>query len=153
MRCAVISMKDYAAEQKISYEAVRKQVNRYRSELEDHIVKQGRTQYLDDDAVAFLDERRQENPIIILESSKDEEIQRLSNENKALLLKLTEVQDKLVRSQETISELQTEKLQLQQEKILLLEEKKEPEPAPHGEEDPASAAVKKSWWKSLFKRK
>ena len=144
----MISLKDYAAEKGISYEAVRKQVNRYRSELDGHILKENRTQYLDDEAVAFLDEKRQGNPIVIMESSKDEEIQRLSNENKALLLKLTEVQDKLVRSQETISELQTEKLQLQQEKILLLEERKDQDP--HGEEDPAAA--KRSWWQSLFRR-
>jgi len=128
----VLSLKEYATNKGISYEAVRKQVKRYKSELEGHISKVNRTQYLDDEAVAFLDTKRQENPVILLQVDKDEEIQRLSNENKRLLLRVAELQDALLREKDTVKELQTEK-------IALLEAKQEQE-----------AVKKKSWWERLF---
>lgn len=125
-------MREYAAQKGVSYEAVRKQVNRYKKQLEGHISKVSRTQYLDDEAVAFLDGKRQESPVILLQMDKDEEIQRLSDENKALLVKVAELQDALLREKDTVKELQTEK-------IALLEAKQEQE-----------AAKKKSWWERLF---
>lgn len=128
----MVSMRDYAAQKGVSYEAVRKQVNRYKKELEGHITKVSRTQYLDDEAVAFLDGKRQENPVILLQVDKDEEIQRLHDENKALLLKVAELQDALLKEKDTVKELQTEK-------IALLEAKQEQE-----------AAKRKSWWERLF---
>lgn len=54
----MISLKDYAKNKNVSYEAVRKQVNCYKTELERHIHKVNRTQYLDDEAVPFLDSKR-----------------------------------------------------------------------------------------------
>lgn len=125
-------MREYAAQKGVSYEAVRKQVNRYKKELEGHITKVSRTQYLDDEAVAFLDGKRQENPVILLQVDKDEEIQRLHDENKALLLKVAELQDALLKEKDTVKELQTEK-------IALLEAKQEQE-----------AVKRKSWWERLF---
>lgn len=128
----MVSMREYAAQKGVSYEAVRKQVSRYKKELEGHITKVSRTQYLDDEAVAFLDGKRQENPVILLQMDKDEEIQRLHDENKALLLKVAELQDALLKEKDTVKELQTEK-------IALLEAKQEQE-----------AAKRKSWWERLF---
>lgn len=128
----MVSMREYAAQKGVSYEAVRKQVSRYKKELEGHITKVSRTQYLDDEAVAFLDGKRQENPVILLQVDKDEEIQRLHDENKALLLKVAELQDALLKEKDTVKELQTEK-------IALLEAKQERE-----------AAKRKSWWERLF---
>lgn len=128
----MVSMREYAAQKGVSYEAVRKQVNRYKKELEGHITKGSRTQYLDDEAVAFLDGKRQENPVILLQVDKDEEIQRLNDENKALLLKVAELQDALLKEKDTVKELQTEK-------IALLEAKQEQE-----------TAKRKSWWGRLF---
>lgn len=120
----MISLKDYAKSKNVSYEAIRKQVSRYKVELEGHITKQNRTQYLDDEAVAFLDQKRAENPIVIIESGKEEEIERLTAENKALLLKVAELQDKLLQEKDMVKQLQTEKIEL-------LEQKTEP---------------KKHWW-------
>lgn len=120
----MLSIKEYARSKNISYEAVRKQVKRYHKELEGHISVSNRTQYLDEEAIAFLDAKRESNPIVMYESSKDEEIQRLSNENKLLLMKVTELQDALLAEKDSV------KL-LQQEKISLLEdyrkERKEPQ--------------------------
>lgn len=102
----MISIKDYAAKNNVSYEAVRQQVKRYSKDLEGHIIKVSRTQYLDDDAVAFLDDKRRKNPVIVQETSKDNEIQALYQENKALLLKVTELQDQLLKERELVKALQ-----------------------------------------------
>lgn len=101
----VISLKEYARNNNISYEAVRQQVVRYASELEGHIIKDGRQQFLDEEAVSFLDEKRKKNPVIIYQASKDEEIERLEEENKALLIKLAQVQEQLLGAQTQIAQL------------------------------------------------
>lgn len=114
----MVTLKEYAKSKNITYEAVRKQVNRYKSELEGHIFKEKRTQYLDEVAVEFLNNKRTENPIVIIETAKDEEIQRLQEENKMLLIKVSQLQDALLAEKDNVKALQ-------EEKILLLEEKRE----------------------------
>lgn len=79
----MITLKEYAKLHNITYEAVRSQVNRYREQLGDHIVQDGRQQFLDDYAVAFLDERRQKNPVVVYQQSKDEAIEDLRKEVEA----------------------------------------------------------------------
>lgn len=142
----MITIKDYAKDKGISYEAVRKQVKRYKEELKDHISIQNRTQFLDDYAVDFLNEKRNENPIIIQEQAKDEELERLREENKNLLMKMVAIQDKMAAIQEELNqarkELSEEKDQIKQmqaEQIVLLEQKLEPAPA---QEQPEQ----KHWW-------
>ena len=108
----MVTIKEYAKNKGDSYEAVRKQLNRYSGELKGHKTKVGITQYLDDDAVQFLDSKRAENPIIVMESSKDEELQRLEAENKTLLLKIAELQDELLREKDQVKQLQIEKIEL-----------------------------------------
>ena len=124
----MISLKEYAEKKKISYEAVRKQVNRYRDELGDHLYKKGRTQYLDEEGEEFLDQRRASNPVIIVENDKNERIEQLENENKQLLIKIASLQEQLLQEKDNVK-------QLQQEKIELLEEKKTEPDVP-----------KKKWW-------
>ena len=115
----MINLKEYAKQNNISYEAVRKQVRRYQKELEGHIFKQdGKTQYLDEEAVAFLNDKRKSNPIIVQEVAKDEQIEELQNQNKMLLVKVAELQDQLLKKQDKIELLQADK-------IALLEEKKQ----------------------------
>ena len=57
----VMTIKEFAEDQKVSYEAIRKQLVRYQKELKDHISVTGRTQYLDEWAVDFLKKRRREH--------------------------------------------------------------------------------------------
>ncbi len=130
----MITIKDYAKDKNISYEAVRKQVKRYKEELKDHISIQNRTQFLDDFAVDFLNERRNESPIIIQEQAKDEELERLREENKNLLIKMVSIEEELKQVLKELSEEKDQIKQLQTEKIALLEQKLEPE-------------QKKRWWK------
>lgn len=105
----VITLRDYAKQNNISYEAVRKQVVRYQDELAGHLIKDGRQQFLDEEAVAFLDARRQKNPVAIIQIEKDEKIEHLENENKQLLLKLATVQDALLAEKEKTQQLLDEK--------------------------------------------
>lgn len=119
----MVSLKEYAKNKGVSYEAVRKQVNRYKDELKGHISKVNRTQYLDEEAVAFLDSKRAESPIIIMESGKDEEIQRMEMENKALLLKVAELQEALLKEKDQVKLLQNEKIELLEAKNQKAEKK------------------------------
>lgn len=119
----MVSLKEYAKNKGVSYEAVRKQVNRYKDELKGHISKVNRAQYLDEEAVAFLDSKRAESPIIIMESGKDEEIQRLEMENKALLLKVAELQEALLKEKDQVKLLQNEKIELLEAKNQKAEKK------------------------------
>lgn len=138
----MITIKDYAKSRNITYEAVRKQVIRYATELDGHTTKEKRTTYLDDYAVEFLDEKRKGNPIVILETSKDEEIERLQNENKALLLKITTLQEELNHEKDFSKGLLLEKTEWLQEKAeLLLEQKNQVAVEPE---------QKKSWFKKIF---
>lgn len=74
----MITVKDYAAQNNISFQAVYAQISRHLKVLDEHIVHQGRTMYLDDEAVRFLDARR--NPtkkttkrtVVINHDEKDE---------------------------------------------------------------------------------
>ena len=108
----MISLKDYAKQNNITYEAVRAQVKRYHQELEDHIVRDGRTQYLDDVAVAFLDERRQKNPVVVYQQSKDEAIE-------AMRLELEGAYKKIAEQAVQITELQQFKLDTMEKRHLL----------------------------------
>lgn len=52
------TLQEYARKSRISYESVRRQVALYKNVLVTHIRKEGKTQYLDDEAVKFLEEHR-----------------------------------------------------------------------------------------------
>ncbi|MGN8791668.1 hypothetical protein [Acidaminococcus fermentans] len=123
----MITIKDYAKQKGVSYEAIRKQIKRYENELEGHLVKQNRFLMLDDEAVQFLDSKRSENPVIVYEQNKDEELEQLRHENKVLLIQMNTVQDQLGKiQQKLIAEMNTTKL-LTQEKVQYLEYKAQSE--------------------------
>ena len=92
---AIISLRDYAKEKHVSYEAIRKQVVRYKDDLGDHIIVDGRQQFLDEYAVAFLDERRKKNPVVVYHQEKDETIEALKQEVARLLRKQEDLRDQI----------------------------------------------------------
>lgn len=100
----MISIKEYAKKNNVSYEAIRQQVKRYEAELEGHIHKQNRTQFLDDEAVSILDQHRQESPVVILNQDIDDKIKQLEEENKNLLIKVAAQADKIAELSEFKSE-------------------------------------------------
>ena len=114
----MISIKDYAAQHGISYEAARQQISRYSGRevdgfrISEHINKVGRTQYLDDDAVDFLNERRSGNPVIVQQEGQSETIERMRARIDALQNRLIEAQDEyrtLLQDKHAI-EMQAQKL-------------------------------------------
>lgn len=91
----VMTLRDYAKKSNISYEAVRKQVVRYQEELAGHLIKDGRQQFLDEEAVAFLDAKRKKNPVAIYQMDKDAEIEDLRLEREQLLHKIAAQADRI----------------------------------------------------------
>lgn len=100
----MISIKDYAQENGVSYEAVRQQVIRYKDELAGHIRKQGRTQYLDDVAVAILNDHRAQNPVVVYNKDAGEQlrnlraqVEELEQNEKVLLAKIAAQADQIAQ--------------------------------------------------------
>ena len=140
------SIKNYAKARNISYEAARKQVKRYAAELEGHIRTQNRTQYLDNYAVELLDSHRQSSPIVIMQQDKDDELQQLRQENKALLQQVAALQDKLLTAREDaiaaakqtamLEAAEADKDRLEREKAALQSELE---------------AARRPWWEKIFR--
>lgn len=146
----VMSIKDYARARKITYEAARQQVKRYEKELQGHIHKQNRTQYLDDYAVELLDDHRQQNPVVIVNQDRDAELEQLRSENKTLLQQVAMLQDKLLAAQESAIEAAKQTVLLdaaQADKAALQERVKELE----AERDAARQEAAKPWYVKLFR--
>lgn len=120
------TIKDYAKSVNVSYEAVRKQVKRYELELNDHILKKGRTQYLDDYAIEFLTSKRADNPIVVLSSDKDAEIEEQKRIIDNLRVELLELNKEYKKLTDEIRNKDNKIQLLQEEKIQLLEQRQEP---------------------------
>lgn len=136
----MISLKEYAQKKNISYEAVRKQVNRYRNELGDHLYKKDRTQYLDEEGEAFLDQKRASNPVILVEHDKDEQIEDLTRQNESLKVKIMELQDQLIKSKDQLLERDQQLIELKDQLYLLTEKQEAAPPESKLEEDDDGSA-------------
>lgn len=105
-RVPMKSIKQYAADNNVSYEAIRLMVKRYERDLEGHIVVDARrTRLLDDWAVEFLDEKRKRSPIVVYEKQRDERVAELEEENRMLHLKVEQLQDALIQSKDECNAL------------------------------------------------
>lgn len=147
------SIKDYAKSRKITYEAARQQVKRYEKELQGHIHRQNRTQYLDDYAVDLLDDHRQQNPVVVVNQDRDAELEQLRSENKTLLQQVAMLQDKLLTAQESAIEAAKQTVLLdaaQADKAALQERVKELEVERDEARQEAANANAKPWYKKLF---
>ena len=119
----LITIKQYAESQNVTYEAVRKQIVRYADDLKDHIARKGRTQYLDTWAVEFLTKRRRENPVILLSQDKDEAIETMKQEIESLKAQLMTAQNELLKSQDERLKAQDRIIELQEEAKKTLEDR------------------------------
>lgn len=143
------SIKNYAKSRKITYEAARQQVKRYENELQGHIHKQNRTQYLDDYAVELLDDHRQQSPVVIVNQDRDAELEQLRADKVALLQQVASLQNELIkaRDNEILAAKQTVLLEAaQSDRESLQERVKELE----AERDEARKEAAKPWYKKLF---
>lgn len=99
----MISIKDYAKESGVSYEAVRQRVKRYEAELTGHIHKQGRVQYLDDIAVAFLNDHRLKEPTVLYDRAAGEEFRELKAELAEAKAQAADFWDQLKKKEATMA--------------------------------------------------
>lgn len=115
----MISLKEYAEKKGVSYEAVRRQVNRYKEELKDHVQQIGRTRYLDEDGENFLDQKRKQNPVVMVSYDKDSQIEELKQENDNLKVQVLQLQDLLIKSKDELLARDQQLLDLQKQLFLL----------------------------------
>lgn len=91
-----------------------------------HVRKVGNknTKLLDEEAVAILTRASAQSPQVIIQTSDKELIAALERENKAMLLKITELQDRLIEAQPKIAlaEANQKLLESKDESIARLEE-------------------------------
>lgn len=126
----IISIKQFAEEQNVSYEAIRKQIVRYSEDLKEHIIRKNRTQYLDEWAIDFLKKKRRENPVILLNQDKDEEIDFLKSQIESLKNQLMSAQNELLTEKDKVIALQAEAnkaIETKAKNEFLLEDNKEKE--------------------------
>ena len=119
------TLKDFAAEQNVSYEAIRRQVKNYSGDLEGHVIIKNRTQFLDEYAVNFLKQKRRENPVIVMHTEANEQVEELKAQVDLL-------KSKLLAAQEQILSLKNEEQKALEAKIrseILLEDNKAKEDA------------------------
>lgn len=119
----LVTIKQYAESQNVTYEAVRKQIIRYGEDLKDHIVLKGRKQFLDEWAVEFLTKRRRENPVILISQDKDEAIDELQRQVETLRVQLMTAQNELLKSQDERLKAQERIIALQDEAQKTLEDR------------------------------
>lgn len=109
----MVTLKEFASQHHISYEAVRKSVVRYRDELDGHIIteKGSKRQYLDEEAQRILSDHRKQNPITIIRESHSDKLTEQAAEIESLKSKIDFYRDELI--------------QLQKQQIVLLEKRHE----------------------------
>lgn len=90
----MVTIRAYAKSRCISYEAVRQSIKRHKDELTDHIIKQGKTQYLSDVAVEILDKYRVKGNVSVYDrqDTDTETVDLLKNQIIMLQQKIIELQ-------------------------------------------------------------
>lgn len=101
----MITIREYAASRNVTYEAVRRRVDRYADKLGEHVVMKGNTRFLDDKAVEFLDETGKKMPIAIVNEA-------ITEENENLRKQILELQAEVSRWKETSFTIQTQRSEL-----------------------------------------
>lgn len=104
----LMTLKQFADDQGISYEAVRRAVKRHGNKLNGHIIENDGVRYLDEEAVKILKERRRESPIVVQTMDQGEEIRELRDQIESLRSQLMQAQNELLSSKDRIIALQDE---------------------------------------------
>lgn len=113
-----LTVSQYAEQRGITPAAVRESIRRYAEELQEHITLDGRTQLLDEDAVAFLDAKRKKSPTVIIDTQREEEVLELKAQVQDLQQKLAEGFTAMAKAAEMAAEyadLKAEVLSLRDE--------------------------------------
>ena len=115
----MMSVRTYANQRGVSYEAVRKQLSRYSDLLDEHITVQGKTRYLDAEAREILDSKRMQQPICVANTQHMQEVAELKNEIEQLKNELLAEKDLTSQEKDLKDKLKDELMTVMQEKIAL----------------------------------
>lgn len=133
-----LTVKQYAEQRGKTSQAVYKQLRGIENSkaLEGHVFRERinnrMTTVLDAEAVRILDEASKQSVQVVEQTNDREKIEALEQENKMLLLKIAELQDKLIEKQDDIQRLQTEKMELLESRQRSEAEQQEPAAKPKG---------------------
>lgn len=106
----LVTLKQFAKEKKISYEAVRKQIIKYADDLEEHIVIVDGTRYLDEYAQHFLSERRRLSPIVVKIEDAQTDSDDRAKEVESLRAELMQMQKRVIQLQDEARDALEEKI-------------------------------------------
>lgn len=101
-----MNLKEYSDTRNVSYNAVKKQIQRYKEYLGDNIFKQGKNLILNEKAVEFLDSK-QKCPINVLSPKKI--IEELKKENNDLKDQVINLQNMVIELQKNLVNALSEK--------------------------------------------
>lgn len=61
----LVTIKEYAKNKGVTYEAVRRQLKQYAKDLDGHVIVKGKTNFLDDVAIQILDKHRTPKTVVV----------------------------------------------------------------------------------------
>lgn len=112
-----ITVKDYAETHGVTIQAVYQQLKRKKNKafIDKHSKIIKGTKYLDQEAVEYLENQRDNAPSVVIQTDHNEKLEELQRENELLKAKFVELQDKLIKRDDKILELTEKVLLLTQE--------------------------------------
>lgn len=141
------TISQYAKQNGISYQAINQQIKRYESELKEHIIKDGKTRLLDEEAVAFLDSHRVGTKVSVVSGESVSKVEQLEKEKAELLTKLNVAYEALLAEKDKNVALLEKNNELQ----LLIAQKPEEKTEEKTEAVPEGNRFKRAW-KELMKK-
>ena len=100
-----VTLRDFAEQKGVTYEAIRRQVAKYETELRGHIVVRERTKFLDEYAQDFLSERRRLSPVVVKVEDSRENVEELEQAVESLRAQLLKAQNELLAAKDMIMAL------------------------------------------------
>lgn len=92
----MMTLKQFADSEGISYEAARKLVTRHAEQLTGHVHTVGKARTLDDTAVEFLRQHRRQHPAVIVDVQRTEENDQLREQVETLKTQLLIAQQQII---------------------------------------------------------
>lgn len=104
----MLSIKEYARKCGKTEQAVYKQIKAQKNKerLKGHIIRESGKQWLDEEAIKILDESREQNPVVVMEMNRDDQIRELEAECEQYKAKILELQETVIQKQDQIIQLQ-----------------------------------------------
>ena len=109
----MMTVKQLAQKHGVSYEAMRKTVDRNREALKGHVVTRDRTRYIDEEGIRILEEERRKSKVVVIREDHADEIARLTGEVEQLKAQLLAAQNEVIKAKDAQLEAQNRIIELQ----------------------------------------